>query len=101
LLLARLDPATGSLVYASAGHTPGYVLGAGGEVKAVLRATGMPLAVLPDGDFAAAAAPPLGPGELLLLLTDGIVEAHGLDGKLFGTDRVFDVVRANQGRTAR
>ena len=26
---------------------------------------------------------------------------HGPDGKLFGTERVFDVVRANQGRTAR
>ena len=101
LLLARLDPATGAFVYASAGHTPGYILGPAGEVKAVLKATGMPLAVLPEGDFTAAVTPPLRPGELLLLLTDGIVEAHGPDGKLFGLDRVFDVVRAHQGRTAR
>ncbi len=61
----------------------------------------MPLAVLPDSDFPAVAVPPLEPGELLLLLTDGIVEAHGPNNKLFGMDRVLDVVRAHQGRTAR
>jgi hypothetical protein len=40
-------------------------------------------------------------GELLLLLTDGMVEAHGPDDNLFGMDRVLDVVRAHQSRTAR
>lgn len=101
LLLARLDLTTRSLVYASAGHTPGYLLGPDGAVKAVLPATGMPLAVLPEGDFPASAAQPLGPGECLLLLTDGIVEAHGPDGNLFGIDRILDVVRAHRGRPAR
>src|SRR6266850_2320581 len=38
LLLARLDPTTRSLVYASAGHMPGYILAPSGEVKAVLGA---------------------------------------------------------------
>jgi serine phosphatase RsbU (regulator of sigma subunit) len=54
-----------------------------------------------DGDFPAVAVPPLEPGELLLLVTDGMVEAHGPDDELFGIDRVLDVVRAHQGRTAR
>src|SRR5438132_447490 len=44
LLLARLDPANRSFVYASAGHMPGYILAPSGEVKAVLGATGIPLA---------------------------------------------------------
>src|SRR5438067_656523 len=101
LLLARLDPTTRSVIYASAGHMPGYILSAAGAVKTVLKATGMPLAVLPNGDFPAASAPPLEPGELLLLITDGIVEAHGPDDKLFGTGRLLDVVRAHQGQTAR
>src|SRR5207253_2599196 len=82
LLLARLDPEDGSCVYASAGHTAGYLLGSDGAVKAVLPATGMPLAILPDHHFDAAAAPALEPGELLLLLTDGIVEAHDLDSNI-------------------
>jgi serine phosphatase RsbU (regulator of sigma subunit) len=101
LLLVRLDPATRSFVYASAGHVPGYILGSSGEVKTVLRATGMPLAVVPETQFTATAAPSLEPGELLLLLTDGIVEAHGPDRNLFGIDRVLDVARAHQGQTAR
>jgi serine phosphatase RsbU (regulator of sigma subunit) len=101
LLLARLEPTTRSVVYASAGHWPGYVLSTSGEVKAVLQSTGMPLAVQPDGEFPAVALPPLEPGELLVLLTDGMVEAHGPDDKLFGMERVLDVVRAHQGRTAR
>lgn len=101
LLLARLDPATGAIVYASAGHMPAYIFGAAGELKAVLKATGIPLAVLPDGDFPAVLAPSLEPGELMLLFTDGIVEAHGPEGKLFGLNRVFDVVRSHQQGTAR
>lgn len=101
LLLARLDPTTRSLVYASAGHMPGYILRPGGEVKSILPSTGIPLAVLPDVTFPAVTVPPLEPGELLLLLTDGIVEAHGPNDKLFGMGRVLDVVRAHQDRTAR
>jgi serine phosphatase RsbU (regulator of sigma subunit) len=101
LLLARLEPATRSVVYASAGHTPGYILSPSGAVKSVLQSTGMPLAVLPDGDFPAISIAPLEPGELLLLLTDGMVEAHGQDDMLFGMDRILDVVRAHQSRASR
>jgi serine phosphatase RsbU (regulator of sigma subunit) len=101
LLLARLEPTTRSVIYASAGQWPGYILSTSGEVKAILSSTGMPLAVLPDSEYPAVAVPPLEPGELLVLLTDGMVEAHGPDDKLFGMDRVLDVVRAHQGRTAR
>jgi phosphoserine phosphatase RsbU/P len=101
LLLARLDPGSRSLVYASAGHLPGYIFGSSGEVKAVLPATGIPLAVLPEADFPAAPAPALEPGELLLLLTDGIIEAHDPHDNLFGLERVFAEVRAHQGGSAR
>jgi serine phosphatase RsbU (regulator of sigma subunit) len=101
LLLARLEPTTRSVVYSSAGHVPGYILRPSGEVKFILHSTGMPLAVLRDGDFPAVAVPPLEPDELLLLLTDGMVEAHSPDGKLFGTDRLLDVVRAHQSQKAR
>jgi serine phosphatase RsbU (regulator of sigma subunit) len=94
LLLARLDPATRSVVYVSAGHTPGYLLGPCGEVKSTLEPTGMPLAVLPESDFCTTSMPPLEPGELLLFLTDGIVEANGSNGEFFGMNRVLDVVRA-------
>lgn len=101
LLLVRLERATRSVVYVSAGHVPGYILSAAGEVKAILKATSLPLAVLTEGDFSAVTVPPLEPGDLLLLLTDGIVEAHGDDDNQFGIDRVLEVVRSRQQREAR
>jgi phosphoserine phosphatase RsbU/P len=101
LLLIRLDLTTRSVVYTSAGHMPAYIFSSSGEVKAVLKATGVPLAVLPDGDFATVPAPSLEPGDLLLLLTDGLVEAHGPENKFFGINRVLDVVRAHREATAR
>jgi serine phosphatase RsbU (regulator of sigma subunit) len=101
LFIAKLDPATRSLVYAGAGHLPGYLFDADGEVKARLESTGLPLAILPDADYPAEAAPPLEPGEMVLLLTDGIVEAHGPDEDLFGIERVLQLVKAHRDRPAR
>ena len=101
LLLAKLDPRTRTLVYAGAGHLPGYLLGADGEVKYQLESTGVPLAVMPDTEYPAERAPALGPGEMVLFLTDGLVEAHGPGGDLFGIERVLGLVRANRHRPPR
>jgi len=96
LFLACVDPNSGSIVYANAGHVPGYVLSPSGEVKSILHSTGMPLAILADNQFPSVAVSPPEPGDLLLLHTDGIIEASGPDNKLFGRERLLDVVRANQ-----
>ena len=101
LLLARLDSSTGSIVYSSAGHTPGFILSASGEVKSILESTAIPLAIERDAVFPSGSVPALEPGELLLLVTDGIVEAQGLDNELFGIDRLLDLVRAHQELPAR
>jgi serine phosphatase RsbU (regulator of sigma subunit) len=66
-----------------------------------LRSTGVPLAVLPDDAFPAAPAVLLEPGETVVLLTDGIVEAHGPGKILFGIDRTLDLVRAHRQKSSR
>jgi serine phosphatase RsbU (regulator of sigma subunit) len=38
----------------------------------------------------------LEPGELVLLVTDGIVEAMSSDGRAFGLERTLGIVRAHQ-----
>ncbi len=101
LLLARLDPRTRSFAYVSAGHPAGYVLDPKGAVKAVLPSTDMPLGIMPDTRFTAAPALTLEPGEGVLLLTDGIMEAHSLDEVLFGDQRTLETVGANWHRSAR
>ena len=100
LIMVRLDEVSRSLVYTSAGHTTGYVLNRGGEVTTMLTSTGLPLGILADATFPAAPPVELHPGDTVLLLTDGIVEAHLSDGTLFGVHQTLEVVRQNRHRTA-
>jgi sigma-B regulation protein RsbU (phosphoserine phosphatase) len=99
LLLAQLDPRTRSLVYANAGHCPGYVLGRQGEVKAVLAGTGGLVGIDQAGEFSAGPTVKLEPGELVFLYTDGVVEAMSRDGRLFGLERTLNVVRGRRHQT--
>src|SRR5262249_58003575 len=83
LFLARLSPLTRTLVYSSAGHLPGYVLDGRGEVKLVLQSTGLPLGVDLTGAFPTGPEVHLEPGDLVFLLSDGIVEARAGNGRPF------------------
>ncbi len=100
LFLGCLDPRTRSLIYASAGHPPGYILNAEGAVKATLKRTGIPLGMRADFVFPSAAEIVLAPGDILVLLTDGIEEATSPDEALFGIERVFDIVRSSRSEPA-
>jgi serine phosphatase RsbU (regulator of sigma subunit) len=101
LLLAQLHPRTRAFTYVSAGHPTGYVLNSTGTVRVPLPSTSMPLAILPDVSFTAVAPITLEAGEGVLLLTDGIVEAHSPDETLFGVERALETVRVNWNGTAR
>jgi PAS domain S-box-containing protein len=93
LLLARLDPRSRSLAYASAGHSTGYIFSAAGDIKQPLPSTSIPLGIMPDSDFPGSEPVALETGDLVLFLTDGIVEARSPDGTAFGTRRTLDLVR--------
>lgn len=101
LFLARIDPAARSFVYVNAGHPTGYVLDAHGGVKTLLPSTGMALGIVPDLEFPAAPAISLEPGELVLLLTDGVLEAPSAQGAAYGIERTLEVVCAHRGEPAR
>ena len=80
-----LEPETGRVVYANAGHNLPYVRTAAGVVE--LRATGMPLGLLPGMDYPEQEAV-LAPGACVLLYSDGLVEAHDEAGAMFGFPRL-------------
>ena len=101
LFLGRLDPATGQFDYASAGHPPGYVFAANGEIKRQLRRTSVPLGIMPQTQYEADRTTRLEPGDLVLLMTDGIEEAMRQDDEFFGNERALQVVRDNRHRPAR
>lgn len=100
LFIARIDPTTRTLHYASAGHPPAYVLNAAGQVKHSLPRTGLPLGRRPNTHYKESEAFPLEPGDLILLVTDGIEEAAAPDESLFGTDRLLEVARRDADQPA-
>ncbi|MDH3402658.1 MAG: SpoIIE family protein phosphatase [Acidobacteriota bacterium] len=91
-LLVRLEPASGALTYANAGHNPALVVRAAGESEA-LAASGPPIGLLPTPEFASRRAD-LGAGDLLVLYTDGITEAANPAGEEFGLERLREICLA-------
>lgn len=69
--VAELDPGTGDLTYCTAGHPPPLVVGADGEPRFLAPTGAGPLAAGTDFPHV---AEHLGPGEILVLYTDGLVE---------------------------
>jgi serine phosphatase RsbU (regulator of sigma subunit)/anti-sigma regulatory factor (Ser/Thr protein kinase) len=84
-LYAVLDPAAGRLRFANAGHNLPNLRTQDGVTE--LRAAGMPLGLLPDMGYEEHEAI-LGPGDSLLLHSDGLAEAHSPDGEMFGFPRL-------------
>jgi PAS domain S-box-containing protein len=101
LFLGRLEPKTRKFAYASAGHPTGYVLGPGGEIKSLLKRTSVPLGVNPTAKYDGAVEVVLQPGDIVLLLTDGIEETMAPDESFFGIERTLNAVRQNREKPAR
>ena len=93
LSLARLHPVHRTLAFASAGHVPGFVFLDSGKVKNVLDSTGPPLGLFSDSKFSLHAQIHLAPGEVVVLLTDGVTESTTPDGNQFGADRLLDYMQ--------
>lgn len=101
LFFARFDGQNRTFSYVSAGHPSGLLLDSNGRVKRRLASTGVPLAILPDEVYTTTEPIPLEGGDMIVLVTDGILEAAGTDDSLFGTERVLNVVRANRNESPR
>src|SRR5215204_7164853 len=78
---AILDPLSGSLRYANAGHDLPYRW-RGGDAHE-LRATGRPLGLMPGMSYEENEIV-LDPGEGVFFYSDGLVEAHDQKGEMFG-----------------
>jgi uncharacterized membrane protein len=77
--------ANGEVVIANAGHLPPYL-----NTQEVNLPGGLPLGVLAENNYEEIRLY-LHPGDRLLLMSDGVVEARQASGELFGFDRVHNL----------
>ena len=84
-LFAILEPATGRIVLANAGHNLPYIRTADGVIE--LRATGVPLGLMPGITYEETEGV-IAPGSNVLLYSDGLVEAHDPHQEMYGFPRL-------------
>lgn len=91
---ALVNPQTGEVLYASAGHNPAIVVRANGDVE-LLKDTGLVLGILKFASYQDAQVT-LEEGDMLVLYSDGITEATRSDSdEEFGEARLCRVLAAN------
>lgn len=94
---AILNPKTGLLQYANAGHDVPYVRRGNSFLE--LRARGMPLGLLPGMPYEVEELQ-LEPGDSILFYSDGLVEAHNPQREMFGFPRLSQYVASHIGGAA-
>jgi serine phosphatase RsbU (regulator of sigma subunit) len=100
MVLARFQP-DGGLAYVSAGHDPPLVLRRATGSWDALESTGFALGMLDQTTYGLARIPPLARGDVVVLLTDGIIEAHVPPLRdLFGSHRLQAAIAAANGAAA-
>ena len=95
MILAVLEPATGSVRYASAGHLPACLIRAAGQIE-WLEPNGLPVGLFPDAQYVTEESS-LEPGDTLVLYSDGYVEAEDAREIQFGESRLAEVCAGNRG----
>lgn len=94
-LILQLEVATGHGSVINAGHPPPLLL-RGGEVSTVDLAPDRPMGLSLTSEYHVQQIELL-PGDRLLLLTDGVDEAHDVGRPGFGLDRIADMLREHAG----
>ena len=93
MLIGVLDCATGDLGMVNAGHENPIVVRADGSIETLAMRGGPPFCVM---DFPYPEEPArLGPGDTLVLITDGATEAQNAQEQLFGMDGTLAALGAS------
>ena len=85
-----LEPKSGRLLYANAGHDLPYLHRRSGDAEE-LRARGMPLGLMPGMSYEEGEVS-LREGECVVFYSDGLVEAHDPKGEMFGFPRLRELI---------
>jgi len=101
MMLIELDPRRHRLRWVNAAHPPGLLLDRSGDVRLTLSSSMLPLGVAEDAWPAAPGECVIEPGETLLAVTDGVLEAtgqgEGPGGGALGVRGVLATARSARG----
>jgi Na+/proline symporter len=92
MFFLEFDPENRQTVYASAGHSPALLWQKAAGTCRRLDAEGLILGVRREFPYEQESIR-LAPGDVLLLYTDGVIEAANADHELFGEERLAEVLR--------
>ncbi len=95
LFFAVWDPHAREIRYSNAGHFPPLLVGASGAVR--LTQGGLPLGMF-DGCLYGEGRREVHAGDLLVLFTDGVVEAPDAAGREFGETRILETIEGVRDR---
>jgi len=95
--VAFFEPKTKELHYTNCGHFPAFLLRRCGAVEK-LTTEGMALGVIPY-ERVTTRRVKLEPGDLLVLFTDGVVEAHNAKKELFGEERLIEFLELKRSQS--
>jgi serine phosphatase RsbU (regulator of sigma subunit) len=109
---AILGPESGQVTFANAGHMPPLLVragdgpsrlapqaaGDGGKVT-LIKTHGMAMGVLPGNEVPEETIG-LNPGDILVLYTDGVIEATDNKQEMFGRERLIEVVQQHRDQSA-
>jgi hypothetical protein len=93
LFAAVLDPKDGRMEWCNAGHNPPFLFRAGDRSVLPLERTGRILGILPGEPCGPGEPVKMEKGDALLLYTDGVTEARGAGGELFGPERLESALK--------
>jgi sigma-B regulation protein RsbU (phosphoserine phosphatase) len=99
LFFGILDPISRSLSYANAGHNPPQLFRANEGRFESMDVTGVALGMIGEMEYEERRID-LQPGDVLVLFTDGLVEAMDQNEQLFGLQRLTTSIRASTYLTA-
>lgn len=100
IIMASLNAKEHRLEFLNAGHPEALVISREGAIKNRLTATAPAVGLNRDGQFPTPGRIHLAAGDIVVFLTDGVLEAPSPSGEDLGVDRVLQVIRKFAGSTA-
>ncbi|MCB2169848.1 MAG: SpoIIE family protein phosphatase [Deltaproteobacteria bacterium] len=100
LFALQIDRRDGHMCWVRAGHDPALVYYPADDKFDTLGGTGLPLGISGRGVFSESKSRRLPAGTIIAVGTDGIWEARGPEGEMFGKERFKQIIRKESAHSA-